>query len=572
MNFYPDPVIQSLYIKDFALIDELEVSFAPGLNILTGQTGAGKSIIIGALNMILGERADTDMIRHGSEKAVAEAVMNVGDAENVKSILHEHAVDFGRVIILRREIRDSGSRAFINDTPVNIAVLRQVGDLLVDLHGQHDHQLLLKEENHHKVIDGFPNVLKTLNYYTLVYNETSALMKELSSLKKRERELQEKLELYRFQFRELDTVELNKEVIEVQEAEMKLLDNAEDLDQKAALITELGSNGEASLTEILDTLNSALSDMAGIEPEFMTYSEELKTAAISIQEMLNFTERYRGNIEFNPSRLDELRQQQTSLNRLEKKYGRTVEKLAAYREELRSNLNLAENFDLEIEQLQAKVDDQLDKLASAAIELHEARLKEGEILTGRMEKELQSLGIPHASFEVRVNYMANEKGWVTIDGKKTACTELGCDQVAFFISTNKGEQPKAMIKIASGGEISRVMLALKSIAAMEQHLPVMIFDEIDTGISGAVAERVGETMRNLSEQCQIIAITHQAQIAGQAHQHFSVEKYEDNARTVTHIKLLNREERVREIASIISGARISEHALASAKEMIDKIN
>ncbi|MEX0771711.1 MAG: DNA repair protein RecN [Balneolales bacterium] len=565
-------MIQSLYIKDFALIDELEVSFAPGLNILTGQTGAGKSIIIGALNMILGERADTDMIRHGTQKAVAEAVLNVGDADSVKSILREQAVDFGRVIILRREIRHSGSRAFINDTPVNIAVLRQVGDLLVDLHGQHDHQLLLKEENHHKVIDGFPNVLRALSSYSAVYKDTSSLMKELSSLKKRERELQEKLELYRFQYKELEAAELDKEEIEAMEAEMKLLDNAEDLDQKAAMITEVGSNGEASLTEILDTLKSALSDMARIEQEFETYSQELNTAAISIQEMLRFTERYRGNIEFNPSRLDHLRQQQASVNRLEKKYGRTAEQLNVYREELRENLGLAENFDLEIEQLQKKVDTQLDKLATAAAELHEARIKEGKILSGRMAQELQGLGIPHASFEVAVNYVTSEKGWVTIDGKKTACTEQGCDEVAFFISTNKGEQPKAMIKIASGGEISRVMLALKSIAAMEQHLPVMIFDEIDTGISGAVAERVGETMRSLSEQCQIIAITHQAQIAGQAHNHFSVEKYEETDRTVTHIKLLNRDERVREIASIISGAEVSEHALASAREMINKIS
>ncbi|MEX2641237.1 MAG: DNA repair protein RecN [Balneolales bacterium] len=565
-------MIQSLYIKDFALIDELEVSFAPGLNILTGQTGAGKSIIIGALNMILGERADTDMIRHGTRKAVAEAVMNVGDAESVKSILTEHAVDFGRVLILRREIRDSGSRAFINDTPVNIAVLRQVGDLLVDLHGQHDHQLLLKEENHHKVVDGFPGVSKALTRYRSVFKESSALMNELSMLKKRERELREKLELYRYQYKELEAAELDNEEISAMEAEMKLLDNAEDLDQKAALITELGTNGEANLTGILETLQSAIADMAGIEPEFDTYSRELNTAAISIQEMLRFTERYRANIEFNPTRLDQLRQQQTSLNRLEKKYGRTLEQLVVYRNELRDNLNLAENFDLEIEQLQQKVDAQLEKLKEVARALHESRTKEGKILSGRMEKELHGLGIPHATFGVRVNYMVSDKGWITLEGKKLACTDQGCDDVSFFISTNKGEQPKALIKIASGGEISRVMLALKSIAAMEQRLPVMIFDEIDTGISGAVAERVGETMRTLSSHCQIIAITHQAQIAGQAHHHFSVEKYEETDRTVTHIKLLNRQERIHEIASIISGAEVGEHALASAKEMIDKNN
>ncbi|MEX0685242.1 MAG: DNA repair protein RecN [Balneolales bacterium] len=563
-------MIQSLYIKDFALIDELEVSFAPGLNILTGQTGAGKSIIIGALNMVLGERADTDMIRQGAQKAIAEAVINVGDAGSIKNILSEHAVDFGRVLILRREIRNSGSRAFINDTPVTIAVLRQVGDLLVDLHGQHDHQLLLKEENHGKVIDAFAKVSEPLYEYHERYKEASALMSELSSLKKMERELQEKLELYRYQYKELEGTELDNEQIESLEAELKLLDNAEDLDQKAALITELGSNGEANLTEILNTLTSAIDDMAAIEPDFETYSQELKTAAISIQEMLRFTERYRENIEFNPMRLDELRRQQTTLKRLEKKYGRTTDQLSIYRDELRSNLNLAENFTQEINQLQIKIDTQLEKLKVAAVNLHNARIEQGEILSGRMQKELRELGIPHASFEVRVNYIKSDKGWLEIHDEKIACHSEGCDDIAFTISTNKGEQPKPMIKIASGGEISRVMLALKSIAAREQHLPVMIFDEIDTGISGAVAERVGETMRELSNYCQIIAITHQAQIAGQAHHHFSVEKHEEADRTLTHIKLLNRDERIREIASLTSGAKVSEHALASAREMIDK--
>lgn len=566
-------VIQSLYIKNYALIDELEVSFDAGLNILTGQTGAGKSIIIGALNAVLGERADTETVREGTRKAIVEAVIRTApDSDPVISgLLQKHEIDGnGDEIILRREIRPSGSRAFINDSPVAIGVLRALGDRLVDLHGQHEHQLLLKQDHHKEVVDALPVVRPHKEAYDKAYRNMNRVRKELDTLTRREQELQEKMELHRFQLRELQDAELDEEAFAEMDSEMKRLDHAEELDQKAGLITELGSGEERSLMDLLNMIAEALDDMAEMDDEFRTYAEELKSARVSIQELLTFTERYRANIEFNPSRLEELRQKQAEVKRLEKKYNRTLPELIRYRDELEESVNLAENFDLEVERKKKELGEAADALRRCAVALHEARTEAGNELSARISGALKNLGIPNNRFETRVEWREDEDGWIEVDGTGVACHGDGPDEVAFYISTNRGESPKPMTRIASGGEISRVMLAMKSVIAREQHLPVMIFDEIDTGIGGAVAEQVGRTMHDLAQQCQIIAITHQAQIAGQADHHYKVEKEESGDRTVTHIRHLNEDLHIEEIASLMSGADVSEHALAGAREMVQK--
>ncbi len=565
-------MIKTLYIKDFALIDELEVSFQEGLNILTGQTGAGKSIIIGALNMILGERADTEVIRQGADKAIAEAILEVDDYSEFEPIFEENAVEIRSELILRREIRPSGSRGFINDTPVTISVLREVGDFLVDLHGQHDHQLLLKEENHRSVIDGFEKVLSPLKEYRREYHEMKRLQKELRELRKRERELHEKVELYKFQVQELEEAELDPHEEEELEAEMKLLDNAEELEQKAAAIVEIGEGDELNAVDLLNRMKLNLEDLARIESDFKSYLDEINSARITIQEAVQFAERYRSKIEFNPNRLEQLRNRQNELNRLRKKYHRSIPELIEYLHEIRQELNLAQNFDLEIEKMEEAIDEQSQVLAKAARELHNVRKQVGRNVSQQVEEELYELGIPHANFEVRIDWMfsSEDQGWITVEGQPVECTEHGADEIRLYISTNKGEEPKPLAKIASGGEISRVMLALKSIIAREQSLPVMIFDEIDTGISGEISEKVGRTMRRLSERCQIIAITHQPQIASQAHKHYRVEKVEENERTISRIKPLDNDEHIHEVATLMSGEEITDAAIESAQELIEK--
>jgi DNA repair protein RecN (Recombination protein N) len=566
-------VIKTIYVKDFALIDELEIHPGSGLNIITGQTGAGKSILVGALNMILGERADTEVIRSGAAKAIAEAIIALPSSNPVlASLLKDAEVEVGSELILRREIRDSGSRAFINDTPVSISVLKAVGDQLVDLHGQHDHQLLLREENHQLVLDVDTGVVAALREYKHQFDACSVLDRELKSLRKQEQQLREKQELYRFQVKELEQARLDPDEIEEMENEMRLLDNAEILDQKAALISSVGGDGELDITTVLTTLEHALEDLARIEPEFGSYLQEFEAARITIQETIQFTERYRSNIEFNPNRLEFLRNRQADIRKLEKKYGLNVTELLTYLDDVRNKLNLADNFEIEIEKLEQKLGAARKTLTHAALQLHNARIFAGTHLSESIVAELAHLGIPHAAFRVDVSWNIDKNGWIEIEGERIACTESGADTIRFYISTNKGETPKPLSKTASGGEISRIMLALKSILAREQSLPVMIFDEIDTGISGEVAEKVGRTMRRLSSTCQIIAITHQPQIASQAHHHFKVAKTESADRTITSITKLNEEQHILEVATLMSGATVTSAAIESARQLIEQAN
>lgn len=561
-------MLTSLYIRNFALIDELHVDFHDGLSILTGQTGAGKSIIIGALNMVLGERADTELIRQGADKAIAEATFRIDASPSISWILRENEIEQHSELILRREIRAAGSRAFINDTPVSIQVLKSLGDLLVDLHGQHEHQLLLRDEHHRNVLDSFSSVASLQKAYHEQWTRLSALKRQLEQLRSAQKETAEKITLFRFQLRELEEAKLMEGEEEEREAEMKILDSAEELQMHVQAITQIGQSDDGGLLDLLTKVRQHLQDLAGIEPRFESYLEELNTARISIQEMLDHTDKYGESIEFNPARLEELRRRQSDLLKLQKKYTRTHPELIALREELKGQLSALDSPDASVEGLEQRIADEALSLTESALKLHEARTIVGEKLSRKIVETLEGLGMPHVQFKVSVEWLRDHEGWIQIDGQATACLSHGCDDVRFLISTNRGEEPKALSKIASGGEISRVMLALKSILASEQTLPVMIFDEIDTGISGSVSEKVGRMMRHLSRRCQIIAITHQPQIASQAHTHYRVEKSELADRTVSRIVQLGPEEHIREVASLMSGEEITESSLQSAREMI----
>lgn len=562
-------MIKTLYIKDFALIEELEVNFKRGLNILTGQTGAGKSIILGALNMILGERADTGVIRQGTPKAVAEAVFDIGMNEAINDILEENAVESNKELILRREIRSSGSRAFINDTPVTVSVLKQVGNYLVDLHGQHEHQLLFDEDNHRDVVDGFGDIDVYLEKYQQAYQLMSNLRKKLRKLQKREDEIQEKMELYQFQKEELADANLERGEEQELEEEIKLLSHAEDLTKKTESVIE-DSRGSKGVIEQLSFIKTRLEDIARIEPEFKSYLKEISEARISLQEMISFCEQYQNNIEFNPQRLEKLRRRQNELNRLQKKYNRDLPELITYLQQIKRELDKSLNFELEIEEVEKKITTQAKELKEAAVDLHQQRIKVGKDLSKSIINELQHLGIKNAQFQVRTDYIKAKRGWIKIDGQPVRCEKRGCDDLEFYISTNKGEDPKPLASVASGGEVSRVMLALKSTLAKQESLPVMIFDEIDSGISGKISEKVGRTMRSLSGKCQIIAITHQPQIASKAHKHYKVKKTELDGRTTTSIKSLSQQEHIVEIAGLMSGEEITDAGLKSARELVEK--
>jgi len=535
---------------------------------MTGQTGAGKSIIIGALNMILGERADTDVIRHGEKKAIAEAVIEVGENPQITKLLEKNEIDPSDTMILRREIRERGSRAFINDTPATISLLREVGTYLVDLHGQHEHQQLLDEDHHRKVLDEFGGLQAQLNAYRKALNGFNIAKKELKKLQNRESELNEKLNLYSFQVDELEEANLTEGEEEELETELNLLDHAEDLEQQSSEILQLGSEGSVNVIDLLRAIIQHLKEMAAIEPEFEPYIEEITSARISIDEMLRFTETYQTEIEFDPIRLEKLRQRQSELNRLQKKYNRTIPELMEYLEEMRKEVDAAENFDLEIEKLEKETARRAEELAEKAERLHMSRIEAGKMMAAQIVEELQTLGMPDTRFTANVQYRQNGESDIIIDDIPVQCGQNGCDDIAFLISPNKGEAQKPLAKIASGGEISRIMLALKSVIAREQNLPVMIFDEIDSGISGTISEKVGQKMRRLSQFCQIIAITHQPQIASKANSHYRVEKQEQNGRTATRIIRLSEEQHIEAVATLMSGETVTESTRKSARELV----
>lgn len=567
-------MLRSLLIQDFALIERTEIHFESGLNIITGETGAGKSILMGALNMVLGERANTHVIRNGKSKAVAEAIFILQDAlsQQLLKLLEGEAVEQnGNEWLLRREIKENGSRAFINDSPVAVSMLKKVGDLLVDLHGQHDHQLLLKPENHRLVVDQIPEVAKELMIYQKVYTDWLNAKNELKNLKLKQQKLDEKVQLYEFQWKELDNAKLYIEEEEELLAELKKLDNAEDLSQNTDKALSIITSDEQGLLQMSQTLEQILADLQDIDDSFEPYIQEIKTAIISIQETASFLASYQDKIVFDPSRLEQLRQRIRQLRALEKKYSKTIEQLIVYRDEIKAELAEADGFEEAIKSAENLLNNLAIDLGKKAFSLHQKREKTQASLCKIVVEKLQNMGIANPVIEMKVAFNeATESKGVPVKDGFVHCDEFGADTMWFEVSMNKGERLRPLADIASGGEISRVMLAFKDAMTAHSNLPVMVFDEIDAGISGRISEKVGRVMRGISAKVQILAITHLAQIASQADFHFVVRKEEVAGRIESKIQRLSEQQHVEEIASLISGEQITAANIASAQELVEK--
>jgi DNA repair protein RecN (Recombination protein N) len=563
-------MLKSLYVRDFALIDELSVSFAPGLTIITGETGAGKSILMGALNMVLGERASAEVVRAGARKAVIEAIFSGEHYENIGEMLDEEQIERTPELILRRDISATGqSRCFINDTPCTVSLLKRAGQQLVDLHGQHDHQLLLHAETHAGMLDGFGLLHAETAQYRNTLEEYRKLRRELQSLTERAVALREKRDFIDYQYRELDAAALVAGEERSIDEEINLLENAETL---YSLGTELGEHLYESESSAYTALSSAvhlLEKLSAIDKSFEPWLEELRGATATVEELNRFAGSYTGGIEFNSDRLEELRERQMLLQRLAKKHGKSIDELIALHDQLAEELSLEENLAGELAAIEADIRSARTALSASASSLSEHRRE----AAGRLEEEiiagLSTLGIPHSAFEVRFTREAAPDGDIEIDGTRYKAFDNGCDRVEFMISTNLGESPKPLAKVASGGEISRVMLAMKSALARSAELPILVFDEIDTGISGKVAQSVGFSLKRLSRMHQIMAITHLPQIAAMGDLHLAVVKRIEADRTLTGVTPLNEDEHVREVARLFSGADITDTSIQLAEELIE---
>ncbi len=565
-------MLKNLLIKNYALIEELNTSFDPGLTILTGETGAGKSIIIDALSLALGERADSSAVRKGSDKTVVEASFDGSDDARIADLLARHEIDFSGDLILRREVSTKGqSRSFINDTPVPIAVLKEAGDALVDLHGQHEHQSLLRSETHGDMLDDFGNLGKLVSEFSGAYTSARSTLDALRDLRTRQNEVLERRSLYEFQAREIDAVDPHPGEEDELENTLSKLENAEKLSTATQQLHSLLYTGESAVHDQLATACKELKTLAAIDTSFSELSAEASSAAAMIDELAKSIADYNSRIEFNPEKLEKTRDRLGNLALLKKKYGGSLDSVISHREKLRNELELADGFEKEQSSLQERLARYRESASKISRKLSGLRHEAAKKMSAPIAATLGQLGIPHAVFKTDISSRPapDPDSWIVKEGRDPLdCTSKGVDRIEFFVSTNPGEDPKPLAKVASGGEISRIMLALKMNLARSDRLPLMIFDEIDIGVSGRVAQAVGRSMKELSEFHQVIAITHLPQIAGAGDSHFVVEKVRTGDRSLTRMRKLPAEDRVNEVAKLMSGANITESARKNARELM----
>lgn len=563
-------MLRCLRIENYALVDRLEVEFQPDLNIISGATGAGKSIIAGALDLILGERASSEAVRTGFKTATIEAVFGRPDDPAMGDLLKRMGmVPQEDVLIIRREISGKGqSKCFLNDRLVTLGSLKSMGDRLADLHGQHEHQSLLQVERHIEYLDHYGDLDGDLSSVGEAYHLLRRKQKELEDVKANIKVDKEKRQLYQFQIQEIEKAQLSRDEEGKLAQESQVLENAETLSQLSSTVYHQLHEKEGSLLETLTDLCRELRKGAEIDSRLREPGQTLESCHISLQDAARFMENYKARLEFDPEKLQMIRERLNLLGTLKRKYDKSIEEILTYKEQIGKELDRMESKDETISSLEKEMLQLSSRLKKECCLLSEKRKSKASQLSRRIQRALTGLGMEKTKFDVRITQREDQNGLVDIDGKRFFVDEKGMDQVEFFVSPNPGEPLKPLAKIASGGEISRIMLALKSVLARADRVETMIFDEIDVGIGGEVASAVGKSLKNLACSHQVIVVTHLQQIASQADQHFKVFKEGVKGRTVIRIKSLSREERVKEIARMISGEKVSQVTLRQAKEMI----
>jgi DNA repair protein RecN (Recombination protein N) len=566
-------MLKSLEIKDYALIEHLHTEFGKGLNIITGETGAGKSILIDAMSLLLGERASTDVVRKGAQKSFVEGVFDIQGNKKVNKVLEENEIENSPELIVRREISLKGSnRCFINDSPVPLQLVKEIGDLLVDLHGQHEHQSLLRVETHIDFIDDFAGNQSILDEYHLLFHELSVKKTDLKKLLEKEASLKEKKDIYDFQIKEIDGINPLSDEDDQLNNELNILENSEKLMELSEQIYNELYDAENSVVDKIGEVKHKLKQLSEIDKSASESAAECESALSIIKEIASSIRSYRSGIDIDPAEIEKKRERLGSLNLLKKKYGGSIKNIIEHREKIGKEFDLAENFSNEISGIKTEINSLRTSAGTAAEKLSERRKKISIKVENDVKKVLTLLGIAEASFKVEIDNSTADTGaenFIIVSKKNFLADEKGIDKIEFFISTNPGEDLKPLSKVASGGEVSRIMLALKSILAKSDRLPLLIFDEIDTGVSGRIAQKVGQALNELASYHQIIAITHLPQIAGMADHHFSVEKKQVNNRVVSSIKKLSDNERIEEVAKLLSGEKITEESLQGAKQLMN---
>ena len=551
-------MLKHLYIKNFTLIDQLDIAFHSGFSVITGETGAGKSIILGAIGLLLGNRADSKQIKQGEKKCTIEAHFDLSHY-GIESFFEDNDIDFEpEDTIIRRELTANGkSRAFINDTPVSLQMMRILGEQLIDIHSQHQNLLLQKDDFQLNVVDIIAQDSTALSAYHSSYQHYKESLQRLSDLKEQIAKAQENEEFMRFQFNELESAGLVEGRQQELEQESETLSHSEDIKTAYYEADHLLNDDDNGIIYKLGESLDSLSNIENVYSKAKDVVQRLSSVHIELKDIASEVGSEVENIEFDPSRLDSINQQLDQLNTLEQKYHvSTEEELIEIRDNIAEQLQSIDNSDEELESLTKKVDEELKLCTEKAAKLTELRLKAGKIVEKEMSQRLIPLGIPNVRFKVNITSKP-----LSMDG---------ADKVQFLFSANTSTAMEPVAQVASGGEIARVMLSLKAMISGTVKLPTIIFDEIDTGVSGKIAQKMALIMQEMgNNNRQVISITHLPQIAALGSSHYKVEKEETAEGTRSHMRELNQEERVSEIAQMLSGADISDAALQNARELLN---
>jgi DNA repair protein RecN (Recombination protein N) len=556
-------MLRELNIHNVAVIDALTVSFAPGLNVLTGETGAGKSILIDALQLVLGARSSEELLRSGAEEAMVEAAFDLPADPRVTTLLAGEgiAVERGEFLVLRRHLfRDGKSKAYVAGRLSSAATLRALGEELVDIHGQHPGQPLLDPKRHRELLDAYAGIVEDVRGYRERYLRWQGLGRERETLLTAQRERERRIELLEHQRREIDGAQLVPEEEESLTAERAILANHERLFSAVEQVyVELEESDEAILTRLGATATRAR-EAAGIDPRLAEILEALETALVHLGEAARSLRDYRGRIEFDPERLEAIEARLHEIGRLKRKYGGNIPDLLEQLAQARKDLETLERSGARLQELERELQTCRQDLLARAERMSGARRKAGQALQEAILTELTALGMAKAAFEVRV--IVGAQGDASLGS-------YGLDEVEFLISPNPGEALKPLHKIASGGELSRVMLAVRTILADADQTPTLIFDEVDAGIGGSMGEVVGRKLLAAARGHQVLCVTHLPQLACFGDQHVVVEKKSAQDRTETIVRRLTAEERLRELARMLGGPTRSTTALDHANELLE---
>jgi DNA repair protein RecN (Recombination protein N) len=583
-------LIEKLIIKNYLLLKSVEIDFSYGFNVITGETGAGKSILIDALSLLLGERADYSIINKNNDKMIVEGFIKISknNQKLVENILKQNEIESLEkgALIIRRELYKKGySRNFINDSPVNINDLRSIGEIIIDIHSQNEHQSLLKKEIHVELLDFYLTKSEKLKFQKLIdeyaedFDKLSEIIREYESIKQKKGELDNKKNYLEFQLKEISEVEPAPNEDDNLEKELKASENIEAIQTGLSAAYSNLYDDSGSIVEKMKIVEKELSKLEEYSSDISKILKDIKESSLILNESSRLVQSLIDNLSFDPARIEEIRERLYKLQFLKKKYGNNIEGILKLKAQLEEDLALVDNFDEKIAELEKEIKILKDTVFKKAQNISKIRKDNSRHLETEIVKILKEIGFENAEFRIDITpLIASPKGeesgaaplLVKNKNEFIRLSSGGIDDVEFKVKINRGDEFSSLRKTASGGEISRIMLAIKTALAGADRVNTLIFDEIDAGISGRIAQKVGKVMKKLSEYRQVISVTHLAQIAALADEHFLVEKETDGESTLAKIKKLEKNEKVIEVAKLLSGEKVTDASIKSAKELMTK--